>query len=253
MPHMMKAVIYFPKWGLYKSVNLKDIIRAELYTPEAKFIIASEDDELCEVHEQACYAKFSSIEYEMKTHAIPFDIVYRDDTKHQKVQRSWRPGKEKEVEFSLEEDPAILTSVLRKLTSRFPVAVPSAIINTLCYEAETKVTPLKEWDSPDAFPILKSDDEAHLDEMLTQLDDMEGDPALSRMVENFKTAEADEINQDLKEQIRYVSQVMGQKNARDLLNDMKQSEKDNQNTNEHTHTPSPSPGMAQRKKRLYHP
>jgi len=220
MPHLLKAIINFPKWGLSVSDDLTTIIEGELYSDGSHFTIPDYEGELCEITEKACFARFSTLEHEMKMHKIPYDIRFKLPGKASTTQRSWRPGKEGEVEFQLMDEPAILTETLKNLTTQFPDSIPSSIINSLCFEAENSVTPLKEWNSPDVHPTI-DDPDNYIKDLAKGVSEFDIGHDLNSIVRNLKISEANNINdQGTNSQVSYLVSLLGVTEAKLLLSDL---------------------------------
>jgi len=220
MPHLLKAVIRFPKWGLNVSPRLETIIASELFSPGASFDVPLEDEELCTIKEQACFARFTTLELEMKQHAIPYDIIFNLPNKESTTQRSWRPGSEGEIEFQRQDEPAVLTDTLKDLTATFPDAVPSILIETLCYEAQYRVSSLSLWDDPGVHPTLNTPAN-YMNEMVALVTVTDDNPDLSAIVSDYKRDEADTINkQGTEHQLRYLMNKIGVNETKTLLNDL---------------------------------
>jgi len=220
MPHLLKAIIHFPKWGLTVSDDLHAIVESELYSPDSHFIIPDNEHELCEISEQACFARFAELERDMKRHQIPYDIRFKLPGKGMPTQRSWRPGVEGEVEFQVMDEPAVLTETLKNLTTQFPDAVPSSIINTLCFEAENAITPLSDWHSADAKPVIEGFDN-YIQDLAKSISEFDISHDLNAVVRNLKLSEANEINKSgTKSQLTYLVNLLGVNEAKLMLADL---------------------------------
>lgn len=221
MPHLMKAIISFPKWGLKKDPDLQALIEAELYSDDARFTIPDDYHETCRVIEQACFARFSNIEHALKRSTIPYDVVFKLPNKNAKTQRSWRPGPEGELEFQVQDEPAVLTNVLRGVIKQYPDTVPSSVLRTLCFDVENQVTALSLWESEASQPEIERPQETNENNIAALLDEItlsESDLDLDKVVHELKDKEAETINRSGKQsQLAYLSQILGFEQTKRLI------------------------------------